>query len=162
LASTQPGTPGDIGLAVFGYNLKNDLVIPGDGIGVQTIYGRVKWDGALLEPAGGAVGDFLKQGGAAASLCPPFASSQSVEGSTQGFCAQRAGTRPYAYGNGEIFVFALRPRAGVRSGTSTVQFIEGSGEYPQERVIIFPALGVIANPRHQPLDHYYGGTITIR
>ena len=53
VASIQSPTPGTLTLAIFGYNLKNDLVIPGAGIGVQTIYGRVKWDGALLELAEG-------------------------------------------------------------------------------------------------------------
>ena len=94
----------------------------------------------------------------------PAPSSQSVEGSTHGFCVQRSGGAVppiLAYGSGEIWLFGLRLREGVTSGTSSVELIEGSGAYPHERVLIEPSLPAGAYIRYQPLT-YYGGTITIR
>jgi hypothetical protein len=164
LPSIPSPTPGIFRLAVSGYNLKNDHVSPGMGAGVRTVCGRVKWDGALLELTGGGPGDFLRQGGATVLVPMPAASSQSVEGSTHGFCVQRgSGAVPplLAYGSGEIWLFGLRLRPGVTSGTTTVEFVEGSGAYPHERVLIEPSLPAQAYIRYQPLA-YYGGTITIQ
>ena len=164
LASTPSPTPGILRLAVSGYNLKNDHVSPGMGAGVRSVCGRMKWDGSLIELTGGGPGEFLRQGGATVLVPMPAASSQSVEGSTHGFCVQRgSGAVPplLAYGSGEIWLFGLRLREGVTSGTSTVEFVEGSGAYPHERVLIEPSLAPQAYIRYQPLV-YYGGTITIQ
>ncbi len=164
LASTPSPTPGIFRLAISGFNLKNDHVSPGTGAGVRTVCARVKWYGALLELTGGGPGDFLRQGGATVIVSQPPASSQAVEGSTHAFCVHRgSGAVPplLAYGSGEIWLFGLRLREGVTSGTSTVEFVEGSGAYPHERVLIEPALPAQAYIRYQPLV-YYGGTISIR
>jgi hypothetical protein len=160
---------GTIRLAIFGYNLKNDRGTGGVGPGVTDVFGRVRWDGALLEPTGNPEpGDFLKQGGVAVTLSGSLPSSQAITGSTFGFGvhrpAQQSGMpfQPGAYGNGEIVHFLLKPREGVTGGTSSIQFVEGWEEYPQERVIIFPSGGVVEPNRFQHMDQYYGGTITIR
>jgi hypothetical protein len=168
LSSVQ-GPQGTIRLAIFGYNLKNDRGRGGAGNGVSDLYGRVKWDGALLEAAAAPeAGDFLKQGGVAVTISGSLPSSQSLAGSTTGWGANRPpqteGTplEPGAFGNGEIVHLLLRPREGVTTGTSSIQFIEGWEGYPQERVIIYPS-GAVRDPnRFQSMDHYYGGTITIR
>jgi hypothetical protein len=168
LSSVQ-GPPGTIRLAIFGYNLKNDKGQGGSGNGVSDLCGRVKWDGTLLEQAAvPEAGDFLKQGGVAVTISGSLPSSQSLAGSTAGWCANRPpqaeGTllQPGAFGNGEIVHLLLRPRDGVTTGTSSIQFIEGWEGYPQERVIIYPSGGVRDPNRFQSMDHYYDGTITIR
>lgn len=167
--SSVPGPEGTLNLAVFAYNFFNDFRGTGNPPGVSSVYARIKWDGALLEVASAApeapplAGDFLKQGGANAILCQPMPSSQSVVGSTLGICVRREPqTPPRASGNGEVYLFYLRARPNVTVGATAIHFIEGSEAYPQERVLLFPAGGVLEPNRHQRLDNYYGGTITIQ
>lgn len=130
-------------LAVSGFNLRNL------GSGVGAVAGRVTWDTSLLALDAVDSGDWFRTGGGLMGCCkypvddPPGSYT---------FLVSRENGSPPISGSGEIFLLRLKPRQGVVSGTSRIQF----AQFNQ-----FPPVYLSPNVA-RPLDNLYGGTVTIR
>lgn len=84
---------------------------------VHKVRGELRWDPALLEYDNWGQGDFLNQGGALVDWTISTATAGQVS-----LFLDRPSTLPPAGGSGEIIVLRLRPRTGVTSGTSRLQW----------------------------------------
>jgi hypothetical protein len=124
---------GKIAIAITAHNLN----------GVVRVRGGLRWDRNLLEYDTWGEGDWFKQGGALVD----WQHFTSTPGQLTLFL-DRPTTLPGASGSGEILLIRLKPRAGVLSGSSQIQWDEPA-IYP----VNFSAL---------PLNNVYGGTITIQ
>lgn len=131
-AGSRGHEPGKVALAITAHNLS----------GVHKVRGTIAWDRNLLEFDAWGEGDFLKQGGALVDWTY-FTNQPGLQ-----LFLDRPSTFPGANGDGEIFLFRLRPRAGVTSGSSQVQWSDP---------VVYDA-----SFRRRPLDTVRGGTITIR
>ncbi len=145
---------GKIALAVTAFNMVNQSNLGGSP-GIAGVYGRVRWDSALLVNDAAGIGDLMRQDGVEPSCCTPGEADIVAADGTFPFSIQRRPGTPLVSGSGEIVLFRLVPRAGVTSGTSRLDFIPISPLFPELiRLRPFPTYAVPQN--------VYGGTITIR
>jgi hypothetical protein len=133
IGGSRGAEAGKIVLAVAAFNLA----------GVTKMRGTLRWDRNLLEYDTWGEGEWFKQGGALVEWTFFTSTAGQV-----GLFLDRPTTLPGANGSGEIILIRLKPRAGVVSGTSAVQWDE-----PAIYTGIFSQL---------PLTNSYGGTITIQ
>lgn len=124
---------GKIAVAINAHNLS----------GVVRVRGALRWDRNLLEYDSWGEGDWFKQGGALVD----WTFFTSTPGQFTLFI-DRPTTLPGAVGSGEIILLRLKPRAGVTSGTSQIQWDEPA---------VYPV-----NFSPFPLVNVYGGTVTIQ
>lgn len=130
--------PGKIAVAVTAHNLSD----------VVTIFGTIRFDPNVLEYDGWGEGDWFKQGAGSPAIDWRFFPDLNP-GEIKLAIQRTSAGLPGASGSGEIILFRFRPRAGVRSGTSTLRWDGPSLRGPQVT-------------RELPLNNAYGGTITIQ
>lgn len=159
--ASGPQQQGSITLAASGFNLANALSALTHG--VSGVGGRVTWDNSLFmfEPVGS--GAFLQQGGAAVACWhhPRYTTSDPADAFT--FLVTRSGN---VTGSGEVFLFKLTPRSGAPASTSWVRFTEytenvgaGPGGLGFQALVV---LSPFSPGGGGPLQHFYGGTVTIQ
>jgi hypothetical protein len=125
--------PGKINLAVVATGL----------VGVYNVRGDLLWNPDLLEFDTWGEGDWLKQGGAVVDWAFFVGTPGQI-----GLVLGRSDAYPPATGSGEVFLFRLRPRSGVTSGSSRLTWEDGRVEDSASRAL--------------DLNRVSGGTITIR
>lgn len=101
---------GKINLAIMAHNIPHS---------VYKVRGELRWDPAILEFDAWGQGEWLNQGGALVD----WTFFTSTPGELSLFL-DRPSTLGPAGGSGEVFLFRLRPRAGITSGNSRLQWNE--------------------------------------
>lgn len=124
---------GMISLAITAHNL----------VEVYKVRGELRWNPAVLDFDSWGQGEFFNQGGAIVDW-----TFYTTGGDHIALFLDRPSTLPGASGSGEIFLFRLKPRPGVRSGQTAIQWSD-------------PRL-YNEGFRARPLDNVYGGVVTIQ
>ena len=152
---------GKIAIAVTGFNIQNQITPT--VFGFSTAEGRLKWDASLLEIDGEGAGDLLG-GNSAAGACAP---RNPQVPDTFAFCIGRL-DQTRVTGSGEIYLFRLKPRSGVTSGTSRVElvpFLANSGGTGVPSIVTFVTplwlFPYVPGERGNVIQNSYGATVTI-
>lgn len=132
LVASRGHEPGKITLAVTAHNLSN----------VSSVRGEIWWDQTLLVYDNWGQGEWFAQGGAIVDWTF-FTNTPGIQ-----LYLDRPTTLPTAAGSGEVFLFRLRPRDGVRSGTTQIQWSEPRIYDQGFRTVL--------------LNNVYGGTVIIQ
>ena len=146
---------GKIALAVTAFNLVNHSNLGGMP-GVAGVYGRVRWDDALLVQDAAGIGDLMSQNGVTPGCCTPGEAPIQPQAGTFPFSVQRMPGTPLVSGSGEIVLLRLLPRDGVTSGTSRIEFVQIAPPLFPEVIRFRPS------PTYTVPQNVYGGTVTIR
>lgn len=145
---------GKVTFAVSAYNLANHSTLGEPG--VHGVWGRLKWDAALLVLDGLGPGGFLQQGGVEPSCCTAGEVVIQPSEGTLPFSVQRRPETATVSGHGEILLVRLRPRDGVTDGSTRIEFTTIAPPYFPEVIRLRPF------PRYPVPQNIYGGTVTIR
>jgi len=124
--------------------------------GIAGVYGRVRWDDSLLVQDAVGIGDLMSQDGVTPGCCTPGEAPIQPQAGTFPFSVQRMPGTPLVSGSGEIVLLRLRPRDGVTSGTSRIEFVQIAPPFFPEVIRFRPF------PTYTVPQNVYGGTITIR